>query len=209
MTRVRLLALALPLAGIVFLLTTLFAGGAAGGSDNAKYRWDIVSLDFATLTLTPGGQASAYATTSGNPAPTGKITLTGSGTFRSNSGSPQAVTGGGTWQTFDASGTPTGSGTYDVTGFVSFHLAPGFLPSPPFTDRIGPAADARSGLAVLQIAYSDGSDGILVVSCNLPGKLEPNIFEGITASKGYVDYWDREAPVAGVDADRTEFHVVH
>jgi hypothetical protein len=171
-------------------------------------RWDIVSLNFATLTLSPGGHASAFATGSGGTTPNGKITLTGHGTFRSNSGNAQDVTGGGTWQTFDAAGNPTGSGAYDVTGFVDFHVAPGFLPAT-FTDHIGNAADAHSGLAVLRVAYSDGSDGILVVSCDLPGNLQPNVFEGITAAKGYVDYWERDPAVAGVNANRTEFHQIH
>jgi hypothetical protein len=208
MKRLRLFGLALPLVGVVILLLSLLVGGASGGSKNAKMRWDIISLDFGTLTLSPGGHASAFATGSGGATHAGEITLTGSGTFRSNSGKAQAVTGGGTWQTFDAVGNPTGNGTYKVTGFVDFDQAPGFLPAA-FTDTIGNAADAHSGLAVLKIAYSDGSDGILVVSCDLPGDLQPNIFEGITASKGYVDYWERDPAVAGVDANRTIFHRIH
>ena len=36
----------------------------------------------------------------------------------------------------------------------------------------------------------------------------PSIFEGITASKGFVDYWNRVAPVGGVDGNRTLFHVL-
>jgi hypothetical protein len=31
----------------------------------------------------------------------------------------------------------------------------------------------------------------------------------ITASKGYVDYWQRDPAVAGVNANRTEFHQIH
>jgi hypothetical protein len=55
---------------------------------------------------------------------------------------------------------------------------------------------------VLRIAYSDGSDGILVVSCNLPFPApNPQMFEGITATKGFVDY---KAPVPG---GVTLFHV--
>jgi hypothetical protein len=33
------------------------------------------------------------------------------------------------------------------------------------------------------------------------------IFEGVTATKGFVDYWNREKPVMGVDGNRTNFHV--
>jgi hypothetical protein len=52
-----------------------------------------------------------------------------------------------------------------VTGFVSFEVALGTLPSPPFTDGVtGVAVDARAGLAVLRIAYSDGDQGVLVLS---------------------------------------------
>jgi hypothetical protein len=136
------------------------------------------------------------------------ITLTGHGTFRSNSGKPQGVTGGGMWQTFDGSGTPTGSGNYQVTGFVDFDAAPGSLPAA-VTDLSGNKADVRSGLAVFQIAYDDGSDGVLVVSCDLPVGSPPTLFEGITASKGYVDYWERDPVVAGVNANRTNFHELH
>jgi len=135
-----------------------------------------------------------------------KITLTGSGAYRSNPGNAQDVTGGGTWQTFDASGGATGSGSYTVTGFVSFTVAPGTFPLP--HDNIGNPADARPGLLVVQIAYSDGSDGTLVVSCNFAGTATADVFEGITASKGRTDFWNRAAPAPGVDANRTAFHVI-
>lgn len=201
MKRLRLLVLVLPLAGIVFLLMSLLAGGAAGGSNNAKMRWDIISVNFATGTLSAGGHASALANDNS------KITLTGNGTFRSNPGNPQDVTGGGTWKTFDKNGVQTGSGTYDVTGFVNFHVAPGTPPLP--HDNIGNLADNRAGLLVVQIAYDDGSDGILVVSCHLVGTPD-SVFEGITATKGFVDYWNREAPPTPPgNADRTTFHVIH
>jgi hypothetical protein len=180
--------------------------GASADSSNHLYRWDIIHLSGpppVTTTL-PGGQASACAASTCD----NMITLTGSGTFRANPGSPQDVAGGGTWTT---TGFGAGSGTYKVTGFVSFEIAPGNLPSPPFTDGVtGVAADARAGLAVLRIAYSDGDTGVLVVSCDLPGT-PPNlpIVEGITASKGFVDYWNREAPQSVAPfANRTTFHVL-
>ena len=118
------------------------------------------------------------------------------------------MTGGGTWQTFDGAGAPNGSGTYKVTRFVNFHVAPGSLPAS-ITDNTGVKADVRSGLAVFRVAYSDGSDGVLVVSCDLPVGSPPTLFEGITASKGYVDYWERDPAVGGVDANRTNFHTLH
>ena len=208
MKRLRWFGLAVPLTGLVVLLLSLLVGGASGGSGNTKYQWDIINFDFATTTISRGGHASAFATGSGGAAHAGEITVTGHGTFRSNSGKPQDVTGGGMWQTFDGSGSPTGSGDYQVTGFVDFDVAPGFLP-PAVTDLSGNKADVRSGLAVLKIAHDDGSDGVLVVSCDLPAGSPPTLFEGITASKGYVDYWERDPAVAGVNANRTNFHELH
>ena len=197
MKRKRLVALA-PLGVLIAFAFSVFASGAAGG-DNHKMRWDIVSIDFAAGTLDAGGVASALA------ADGSKITLTGSGTFRSNPGKPQAVTGGGTWTTFGPGGATTGSGTYKVTGFVDFDVAPGT--APPLTNLFADPADARAGLVVLRIAYSDGSDGVLVVSCHLVGTPD-SVFEGITATKGFVDYFDAVPPAPGVDANRTLFTVV-
>jgi hypothetical protein len=162
----------------------------SAGSQNALMRWDIISVDFTTLTASPGGMASAFANDNS------KITLTGTGTFRSNSGNSQNVTGGGTWET------STGSGTYEVTGFVSYVLAPGTFPLA--HDNIGNPADARAGLAVLKISYNDGSDGVLIVSCTIAGT-PAAVFEGITATKAYVDYLRPDVP--GND-NRTVFHVL-
>jgi len=205
MRRLRLIGVAVALAVLVLLVVSPLAGSASGGSRNTKYQWDIINFDFATSTITAGGHASGFATGSGGSIHTGKITVTGHGTFRSNPGNPQDVTGGGTWQTFDGTGSPSGSGRYQVTGFVDFHVAPGSLPDS-VTDNSGIKADVRSGLAVFQIAYDDGSAGVLIVSCDLPVGSPNNLFEGITASKGYVDYWERDPAVAGVNANRTNFH---
>ncbi len=172
----------------------------SASASNHHMRWDIVSVNFTTGTASAGGIASARANDNS------KITLTGSGTFRSNPGNPQDVTGGGTWQTFDASGGSTGSGSYTVTSLVSFTLAPGTFPLP--HDNIGNSADAGSGLLVVRVAYSDGSEGTLDVSCHFVGTPDA-VFEGVTASKGFVDYWSREAPPAPPgDANRTAFHVI-
>lgn len=180
--------------------TLLLSTGAGAGSNNHKFRWDIVSINFTTSppTVSAGGTASAQA------QDLSKITLTGTGTFRSNPGNPQGVTGGGAWTTYAPDGTTmTGHGTYDVTGFVSFTLAPGTFP--PFTDAIGISTDGHAGLAVLQIAYSDGSEGVLVVSCHFVGTPD-SVFEGVTASKGFVDYWNHVGPVG--NTGRTAFHIV-
>src|SRR5881275_1514944 len=187
--------------------STMLAARPAGlspnfsaSASNHHMRWDIISVDFGTGTVSAGGVASASAND------LSKITLTGSGTYRSNPGNPRDVTGGGTWQTFDASGGATGSGTYTVTGFVSFTLAPGTFPLS--HDNIGNEADVRAGLLVVQIAYSDGSEGTLAVSCHIVGTPDA-VFEGVTASKGFVDYWNREAPPAPPgNANRTAFHVI-
>ena len=202
MKRLRWFGLALMLGSIILLLSSVLSGGASGGSGNIKYQWDILNVDFATLTLSQGGHASAFSTHSHESAHTGQITVSGHGTFRANSGNAQDVTGGGTWQTFNGSGNPTGSGNYQVTGFVDFHVAPGSLP-PAITDLSGNKADVRSGLAVFQIAYDDGSNGTLVVSCDLPVGSPKDMFEGITATKGYIDYWERDP------AGRTNFHELH
>src|SRR2546427_9224523 len=163
---------------------------SASGS-NHHMRWHIISVNFATGTASAGGVASARANLD-----LSTITLTGSGTFRSNPGNPQDVTGGGTWRTFDASGGSTGSGSYTVTGLVSFTVAPGTFPLP--HDNIGNPADGRAGLLVVRVAYSDGSEGSLVVSCNFAGTATADVFEGVTASKGRTGSWNRSAPAPGV-----------
>src|SRR2546426_10602771 len=85
--------------------STMLASRPAGlspsfsaSASNHHMRWDIISVDFGTGTVSAGGVASARANDGS------KITPTGSGAYRSNPGNPQDVTGGGTWQTFDASG---------------------------------------------------------------------------------------------------------
>src|SRR5207244_6696091 len=94
----------------------------SASANNHHMRWDIVSVNFATLTLSAGGVASARANDGS------KITLTGSGTYRSNPGNPQDVTVGGTWQTFEPSGGATGTRSSTVDGLESLHLAPGAFP---------------------------------------------------------------------------------
>jgi hypothetical protein len=131
------------------------------GNRERKLRWVI------------GSEGSALANNGS------KITLTGSGAFES--GEPNEVSGGGNWTLSTGE-----SGTYRVTALVRFDLAPGRIPNPPNPN----VAAIRPGLAFLRIAYSDGSRGILVVSCHLPGTPD-SVFEGVTASKGFTDYWNR------------------
>jgi hypothetical protein len=191
----------LSLVAVLALILSVLSVGSVSADSGGHMRWDIINVDFSTLTLSAGGIASARANDNS------KITLTGSGTFRSNPGNPQDVTGGGTWTTYAPDGTTvTGSGTYEVTRFVSFVLAPGTPPLP--NDDVGPIETVRGGLLVVRIAYSDGSEGTLTVSCHLVGTPD-SVFEGVTASKGFVDYWNREAPPPPPgNANRTNFHVI-
>lgn len=153
-------------------------------ADNLKIGWDIIIFDGTTSppTLLPGGHASA--TTSDGTS----ITMTGSGTFGSNFGRPP-VTGGGTWETFAADGvTVTGSGTYKVTRLVSFALVPDVTPAD-LNNLTCSDCQIHAALAVLGIEYSDRSQGVLVLSCLASIGTPPSVFEGITATKDFVDYW--------------------
>ncbi len=185
--------------GLIFGGGTILSSGVASAASES-IQWDIVSLNPPDdLTVEPGGTATARDQ-EGNT-----ITFTGSGTFVvPDEGVSNVVTGGGTWETSDS------SGTYEVTGLVSWHVAPGTLPSPPLTFTFGDPADARAGLAVMTIEYSDGSEGVLTVSCKLPTtppEIAATMCEGITVSKEFVVFWDRDEPALGVDADRTLFQV--
>ena len=184
--------------------------------EEADVRWNIISLDTSTTppTFNPGGVAFASAIT--GSAPSGrKIKFTGSGTFEAPGGGDAKsdlwagddVTGGGTWETF--TGCPsaclsTGSGTYNVTELVSFEFAGS--QTGVFIDNTGNTNERANGTAVLRIRYSDGSRGTLGVGCHGPGA-PAGIEEGIIATKGFVTYWTGEVPAAGVDANRTLFHV--
>lgn len=189
----------------------LLAGTAYGDRDTSStYRWDIINriVTNGVATASAGGSASALANNGS------MITVTGSGTF--TVGDEDDARGGGTWKTTAEDGTVTGMGNYQVVGLVRFTVAPG-VQTTGTIDTIGDGTlrDNRAGLAFLRIHYDDGSKGILVVSCDLPGN-GPNhvggapetIFEGITASKGYVDYWNRVAPTPTVNANRTLFHIL-
>jgi hypothetical protein len=172
---------------------------AFGGGDNALYRWDIVNLGFPEpLCAEEGGDASSKSQDGA------RITVTGSGTFRDNGGvgHPQNVTGGGTYKITAGSATPAQEGTFEVVHFVSFDVAPGTLP---IADCIGNVADARAGRMTVAVRYSDGSDGILELGCHLDGSPD-SIMEGITATKGFVTFWNHEQPAPGVEGNRTLFH---
>ena len=184
--------------GFIVMLS-VFQVSIAQATDNDQFRWDIVHINFMTHVVTAGGHTSAMANDMS------AITLTGSGTFRVNSGNSQDVTGGGTWSTSSGA-----SGNYEVTGFVSFVLSPAGTFPPSLHDDVCDdcsAANAHAGLVVLKVAFDDGSDGVLTVSCALPGA-PPSMFEGITVSKGFVDYWNREPGEPG-NGNATLFHDLH
>ncbi len=187
------------LAGLLCMTVGLPA--VQGAADHV--RWDIIHLDATTTppTISAGGVAFASAR---NPSSL-SIKLTGSGTFvaPASGGTSGAVTGGGTWETFSGT-TSTGSGTYEVVGLA--HWTFSNLQPPVLTDLIDDGA-AANGVAVFRIRYSDGSEGVLGVGCHGPGAPDGAV-EGVIASKGHVTYWDAQAPVGGVDADRTVFHVM-
>jgi len=162
-------------------------------------RWDIIHMNPATTpnTLSPGGVAFASAR---NPG-TLSIKLTGSGTFRPDD--PEEVTGGGTWETFSDT-TSTGSGTYEVRKLVSWQFARLGLGN--FIEIGFGDGTAANGNAVLRIRYSDGGEGVFGIGCEGPGP-GIGILEGVIATKDHVTYWDAQAPMAGVDANRTLFHI--
>jgi hypothetical protein len=180
--------------GAALMLLTTFASAAPGGAQHV--RWDIISTTgIPPAPLNPGGHASATA-------PDGDtITLTGSGHLvgPANGGGSSAATGGGTWTT-----TSGGSGTYTVTALVSWQFA-NFQTEVGFVDNIDEGTKAN-GTAVLEIAFSDGSTGVLTVGCHGPGA-PPGIFEGIATTKGFKTYYNVPTPVGGIDANRTLFHV--
>lgn len=111
-----------------------------------------------------------------------KILIAGTGTFDVEDA--KHVTGGGTWAAFDSSGVATGSGNFQVTSLIKFDLAPGSASGHP---------TFHAGLALMRIAYDDGSKGVLAVSCSLNffgPTTPPSVPEGFTATKGFVYYWD-------------------
>jgi hypothetical protein len=200
----------LALVAALMLLAALPSSANAGkghGKHGAKsgamhVRWDIISLVGGGFPgpANPGGSASASAANGGDT-----ITLTGTGTFVAPAGSnggSGAVTGGGTWHTSTGA-----SGTYEVKELVSFVFANFQAASTPeLIDNIGALNERANGAAVLRVRFSDGASGVLTVGCHGPGA-PPGIFEGIAVTKGYVTYYNVAAPIGGVDANRTIFHV--
>lgn len=176
-----------------------------------RVRWDIISLDHAPpdATISSGGMAFASAPTHTAPPNLLRIKLTGEGTFvaPTSGGGSAGVRGGGTWETFDAAGASSGTGTYRVRRLVSWQFANMQDQTPRFFDSIGDTNERANGNAILVIAYSDGSPGILGVLCHGPGA-PPGIHEGVIATKGFVTYVGSEGPKSPfTDENRTIFHL--
>jgi hypothetical protein len=198
------LGAALTVSAVVVLFTT-FASTASGSAQHV--RWDIVSVSPIPIapppavTFNPGGVATAQA-------PDGTtITLTGSGTFvaPSSGGGSNAVTGGGTWSISGGGG----SGTYKVTGLVSWEFGSQqslLIGGLPVTDNTGDTTERANGTAVLTIEFSDGKSGVLTVGCHGPGA-PPGIFEGIATTKGFTTFYNVPVPPANANTGRTLFHV--
>jgi hypothetical protein len=171
-----------------------------------RVRWDVVSINFTAGSVNPGGHATARSNDGD------RITIAGSGTFPdARNKCRRDVTGGGTWRIPSASDPRcfSGSGTYKVVELLSWTPAATKFPLP--HDNIGEIEDATSGLAKLRVAYSNGAHGVLTVSCQLRVGEEgaPEcIFEGITASMEWEDFFNNDAPTPGIDGNRTVFHFV-
>ena len=188
-------------ATVLFLLT--LAGASIVRGQDTKLRWDMLSVQFGASNMqSPGGRDSAVANDAAGK-PRLRITLTGSGTF--TQWDPTDVTGGGDYMIKDMQGNVVDFGSYTVTQLISWV----FDSMQPGTNQItGGAGDGRNGMAIFRIAFSDGSKGVLIVSCHGAGASD-DPYEGISVIKGKVHFQVPDPPVANVDANRTEFTVVH
>jgi hypothetical protein len=181
-------------AAIVVVLS-MTAAAPRASAEASLVRWDIATVPCSgpggsyPCTLNPGGSATAMAVDCAIPGiGCTSITMMGSGTFIApdQGGSSRAVTGGGKWKVVAADGTTT-SGTYVVTELLAWQksepLAVPACGTCETTDNIGDIHDAWGGLAMLRVAYSDGTTGLLTLACT--GLPDPfSVTEGITASKG-------------------------
>lgn len=189
-TRRRILKTAAVM-GVIGAVSSPGVAAADDDGDGRRYRWNI------HVALGCGDQSNANANAKTRDG--SRITMTGSGTFRDSRRSNTKVSGGGTWR---VTGMGAGSGSYRVKEFLNFVLAPGGFPAGG-PDCIGKSEDARAGLLHVKIRYSDGSEGVLAVSCRLPGTPDGGqVMEGIVVSKGFVEYWNMEDP------NFTVFHVL-
>ncbi len=202
-------------AGIAVVLLLVLAGGSdARAQEKTRLRWDLIRVQPGAPgqpnTLRPGGLASAWLRLNPRAPDPGslRITLIGSGTFSPED--PSAVAGGGAWIIQTPDFAFVSFGTYQVTGLVSWDDG-GAQTAPQGINQITGTTlgDFRNGLAVFTIAYSDGSRGVLTVSCAGPGA-PPNMFEGFIVTKGFVTFASYDPPTGALlDWNRTVFTVLH
>src|SRR5690242_13061911 len=170
--------------GRVALALFALVGASVVRGQDTKLRWDLISLQFrapsAPNIISPGGFDSAVANDSAG-MPRLRIKLTGSGTF--TQWDPTDVTGGGDYVITTPQGAVVDSGSYTVTQLISWVFDSPQLPVNVNNITGGAAEDFRNGLAVFRIAFSDGSKGVLIVSCAGPGASEEP-YEGISVIKG-------------------------
>ncbi|HKE27434.1 MAG TPA: hypothetical protein VKB88_34000 [Bryobacteraceae bacterium] len=188
------------LSALALVFITMAAAPLASAQAD-HVRWDIASVPCSgpggsyPCTFNPGGTAVATAmdcalTSTGFFGNLGcsTITLTGSGTFvaPASGGSSSAVTGGGTWLVTAADGTIT-KGTFLVTELIQFQkseplVLPAWCGTCETTDNIGDLDKLWGGVAVVRVAYSDGTTGVLTFACSaLPDP--PAVAEGVLATK--------------------------
>jgi hypothetical protein len=187
------------------LALTMFSmrGMLAAGE---KIRWDFINnmLEDDKPTTSEGGIDFATAIDGSY------LVVKGTGTFGPGVSDP--VTGGGDWMTFDVTNAKTAGGKYTVTGLVSWTEGSGTLPDA-LVDKIGDKATFRAGVAVLTVTYTndDGSaagDGVLIISCHGPVGGTDTTFEGFVGTMGAATFYDATPARPGVNANRTQFHVV-
>jgi len=175
------------LLGVVAMALALACESSAPVAAPSTSRADALSASVDAPTAAAQIGWEIFGSASATAADGLKIIVTGTGTFvapAGHGGTSSAATGGGNWETRDASNVVTGSGTYQVTGLVRWERALAFVPSIP---------GSTAGLAVLRVEYSDGSAGTMTISCRISGA-QPGRFEGVTASKGFVDFWNPTLP---------------
>ncbi len=184
------------LLGVVAMALALACENSAPVAAPATSRADALSASVGAPTAAAHIGWEIFGSASATAADGLKIIVTGAGTFvapAGGGGTSSAATGGGNWETRDASNVVTGSGTYQVTGLVRWERALASNPNIP---------GSTAGLTILRIEYSDGSAGTLTVSCRISGA-QPGRIEGVTASKGFVDFWNPTLPGPNV------FHVLN
>jgi hypothetical protein len=157
----------------------LVAANAVANHPRAQIvRWDL--LEAVNGVAVSGGENVATDQTTGD-----SLTLTGSGHVRPRS---HEAFGGGTFVLEDIDGNEISSGSYHVTGFVSWkRLRGGDFGATGLIDGIGDPDEASSGILTVKVrARPEGSTSgidLLEVHCNLPGTINPT-FEGVRVQVG-------------------------